>query len=185
MRKSLNIFFTVGMLCSLAMASFVIAASPGSQPLTPQGSPQSNELPDINAYKLEAFPESPKSGEIVYLKGFYSVTGCVSKTFFGKIQVDNSTILKEQELKNFCPDCTNPNCKLWWDYFLEAQWKAVPGIHTITFTVDSKNNIFEGPLKENNNSRSVTISVPLPNIPVPKEINKKPIIPQLQQPLQR
>ena len=137
MKKATGIFFTAVMLCSWLMASFVVAAPPGSQPPSTE-TQQVRKSPDINAYRLDVLPESPKSGQIVYVKGFYSVTGCISKPFFGKIEVDGQIIGEEQELQNMCPDCTNPNCRLFWDYFLQVEWKAVPGAHTITFTADSR-----------------------------------------------
>jgi len=173
----MGIFFTAVMLCSWIMASFVVGAPPSSQPLSK--SPQAKPIfPDIHAYKIEGLPESPKSGQIVYLKGYYSVTGCASKPFFGKIEVDGQIIGEEKELKNWCPDCTNPNCKLWWDYFLQVQWKVVPGKHTITFTADSKNNISEGLKNELNNKKSITITVPFPIIKPPVDININPVIPK-------
>jgi hypothetical protein len=178
MKKVTGIFFTAVTLCFWLMASFVVAAPPGSQPPsteTQRSQPPSTEtqqmpkFPDINAYRLVVLPESPKAGQIVYLKGFYSVTGCASKQFFGKIEVDGQIIGEEQELLNLCPDCTNPDCRLFWDYFLQVKWRAVPGAHTITFTADSKNNISEGLQNKVNNKKSITVNVPLPYIPGPKE----------------
>jgi len=176
MTKAMGIFFTAVMLCSWIMASFVVGAPPSSQPLSK--SPQAEPIfPDIHAYKIEGLPESPKSGQILYLKGFYSVTGCASKPFFGKIEVDGQIIGEEKELKNWCPDCTKPNCKLWWDFFLEVQWTVVPGNHTIVFTADSKNDIIEGPQNEFNNAKTVTISVPFPQIEKIKDMKTKQPIP--------
>jgi hypothetical protein len=147
----------------ISQASFTAEVTPGTETHKPQKKP----TPDIKAYKLEALPESPKAGQIIYLKGYYEVTGCVSNPFFGKIEVDGQIIGEEQELINFCPDCTNPNCYYMWDYFLKDTWEAVPGSHTITFTADSKNNISEGLINETNNMKSITVNVPMPDIRVP------------------
>jgi hypothetical protein len=160
----------------ISQASFAAEATPGHESQKPLKPP-----PDIKAYKLEVWPpESPVSGQTVFIKGYYSVTGCVSNPFFGKIDVDGRIIGEEKELPNMCPDCMNPNCSLWWDYFFEATWEAFPGNHTITFTADSKNNIHEGILNEHNNKKSVTVNVPMPDIRLPKAIDRKPMIPKIQ-----
>jgi hypothetical protein len=155
MTRDMGIFSMSIILCSILIASFAVAVQFDSQPR------QAGQFPDIQAYKIEVLPETPQPGQTVEIKGYYSVTGCASKPFFGNIKVGQITIV-EQELKNMCPDCTKPGCNQWWDYFLITRWKAVPGKHTISFTADSKNNIWEGPFNEDNNViRSKTIIVPI------------------------
>lgn len=54
-----------------------------------------------------------------------------------------------------------------------ATWKAFPGTHTLKFTLDSKNEIPES--NENNNSKSVTVTVKRRPLTLPETKPKTPI----------
>ena len=147
----------LGLVAALiSMASFAIAAPPGSQP--PSSHPSHEILfPDIKAQNLEVDYLSPKPGDIVFFKGAYLVTGCVKKPFFGKITLDGNTLI-EQEMKNYDPECKGNM----YDGLFGVSWKATSGTHTIVFTADSKNDIGEGLVNENNNTQTLTLTVPFP-----------------------
>jgi len=154
----------------ISMASFVIAAPPGTQPPSSYP-PQEISFPDIKVQNLEVDHLSPKPGDIVFFKGTYMVTGCIKKPFFCKITLDGNTLI-EQEMKNNNPDCIGSNM---YDGLFGVSWKATPGTHTVVFTADSKKNIGEGIQNELNNTQTITITVPLPAID--KDIKTKPPIP--------
>jgi hypothetical protein len=158
----------------ISQGAFAAEAMPGRETMKPQ----TKQTPDVKPSSLEAMPGSPQAGQIVSLKGIYEVTGCISDPFYGKMEVDGQIIGEEQELDNMCPNCAHPSCHNKWDWYLVVPWEAVPGSHTITFTVDSKNNISEGVINETNNTKSITVNVPMPDIQVPEKIHRKPIIPR-------
>jgi hypothetical protein len=174
-----KVTIVVSVLAALAVivpSSFSFAAPPDSQQRELQFAPVS-ATGDIEAKDLMLDKMNPKPGDIIMIKGLYKVTGCIGKPFFGKITLNGSTLI-EQEMKNFDPDCLAPN-DTWWDAIFGVSWKAVPGTHTITFVVDSKNDIYE--LNEFNNAKSITLTVPFSvpeGIKEMRDININPVIPR-------
>ena len=69
----------------------------------------------------------------------------------------------------------DPNCDhgVMWDANFGVSWKATPGTHTAVFTADSKNDINEGPMNENNNLRTIVVTVPIPTINTIKDMKTK------------
>jgi hypothetical protein len=167
MKKTRGIVFATVILCFWLMVSFAIAAPQSSQPPSTHP-PQEISFPDIKAMEFVVDRPSPQPGDIVFFKGTYMVTGCVKKPFYGKITLDG-TILIEQEMKNIAPNCEMNM----WDALFGVSWKATPGTHTIVFTADSKNDIGEGPVNEYNNTKTMTLTVPLPAIEKIKDIKTK------------
>lgn len=136
-------------------------------------------VPDIKAQRIVAQLNAAfvsGTDEIAYyfytIKGEFLVTGCIKKPFFGKITINGNTLI-EKEVTNVDPDCSRYTQ---WDSGFEGSWKnPTPGTHTLIFTVDSKNDIYES--NELNNSKSITVNIPLPAIDKIKDIKTKPPIP--------
>jgi hypothetical protein len=131
-------------------ASLTFAAPPITEPAISDAPPP---LPDVEAYNLEVDRLNAKPGDIVLIKGYYMVKGCVKTLFSGKITINGNTLI-EQEMTNFSANC---EMKMW-DAMFGGSWKAVPGTHTFTFYADSKEDIHES--NEQNNTKSITVIVP-------------------------
>lgn len=140
----------LGAFAVIPTTSLTFAAPPIAEPAI-SSAPVS--LPDIEVYKLEVDRLNAKPGDIVLIKGYYMVKGCVKTLFSGKITINGNTLI-EQEMTNFSTNC---EMKMW-DAMFGGSWKAVPGTHTITFHSDSKESIHES--DEQNNTKSITVIVP-------------------------
>ena len=164
--------FYGGLFAVIFTSVVVFAAPPGSQPPSVQMQPAIS-FPDIKITDFALDRMNPKAGDIVFLKGVYLVTGCIKKPFYGKITLDGITLI-EQVMQNYDPTCEHGAM---WDANFGVSWKATPGTHTAVFTVDSKNDIYEGPVNEHNNTRTITFTVPIPTIDTIRDIKTKQPIP--------
>jgi len=117
-------------------------------------------------------------GDVVQIKGETMICGCHNRPVQVKFEADAQLLW--EGLMNYPqqypsePVCYKSTvCPVGFDYGKSAQWKASPGMHTLKFTVDSKNEISE--INEHNNSKSVTVTVKLKQLKLPETKTKTPI----------
>ena len=182
MKKTRGIAFVAAMLSVLLMASFAVAAQQSSQ------QPSSGLLVPVafsdigpvsaRANNLTHPNVAPLSGDVISISCDYFVSGCFEqKAFSNRVDIDG-ILYYEEERYWLPPTNVNPNChqeNRTSDAFSPAKWTATPGSHTIKCILDSKNNMAEG--HELNNTDSVTVNVPLPQIDKIKDFKTKQPIP--------
>lgn len=177
MKKTKGIVFAAAVLSVLLMVSLVIAAPPGSQPPS-----SSNQVPfvfpDLRnvdvAIRAETYPDQtkPNAGDEVHIRCDYLVCGCFqNKVFSNRIAIDGSLFYEKEG--SWVPHLSNnpaisPEDCLSYAWPITNTWKATPGNHTITCILDSKDNIYEGLSHEQNNTKSITVNVPLPKSAIDK-----------------
>jgi hypothetical protein len=189
MKKTRGIAFAAAMLSVLLMASFAVAAPQSSQPPS-SGNQVPLVFPDLRnvavAIQAETYPDQtkPNAGDQVRIYCEYQSCGCFgNKLFSNRIDIDGALFYEKEGAwvagaNNYQQSCSPERCYSYaWP--IADKWKATPGSHTITCILDSKDNIYEGPQHELNNSKSITINVPLPKSAIDKikDIKTKPPIP--------
>jgi hypothetical protein len=180
---ALVIFFIIGMaglsLAAQQSSQMPSTSAPQSAPAgTPAGFP---DLRMTNVYAPNTLnPGAPPSpGDQVRIYCEFLVCGCFQKTSFTNRGEIDGVLLYEKEavwvpVGNTLPDCQG-GCRS--NAFSGGIWTATSGSHTITCILDSKNDIAEGTQNELNNTKSITITVPLPAIDKIKNIKTKQPIP--------
>jgi hypothetical protein len=179
---ALVMFFISGMAgLSLAAPQDSLPPSPGNT--VPISFPDLRS-PEVNAQNVTKPGTPPSSGDEVRIGCGYFVCGCFqNKVFSNRIDIDGA-LFYEKEGSWAPPMTTNPglcspeNCQSYaWP--ITNTWKATPGNHTITCILDSKDNIYEGLSHELNNTKSMTVNVPLPKSAIDKikDIKTKQPIP--------
>jgi hypothetical protein len=184
MRNKKNVFrFALVMVCLMGTAAVSIAAPQSSQPpstgnTVPLSFPDLR-MTDVNAENTTNPGAPPSPGDQVRIRCGFLVCGCFQKTSFTNRADIDDVLLNEKEavwvpVGNTLPDCEG-GCRS--NAFSGGIWTATPGSHTIKCILDSKNDIGEGPQNELNNTKSITINVPLPQIDKIKDIKTKQPIP--------
>jgi hypothetical protein len=182
MKKVTGIFFAASVLCFWLIASFAVAAQQSSQ------QPSSGLLVPVafsdigpvsaRANNLTHPNVAPLSGDVISISCDYFVSGCFEqKAFSNRVDIDGILYYEEERYwlppQNVKPNCQQENRTS--AAFSPSKWTATPGSHTIKCILDSKNNMAEG--HELNNTKSVTVNVPLPALDKVKDIKTKQPIP--------
>ena len=186
MKDAKNLFsIALAMLVIAGMAGLSFAAPPGSQPPS-SANTVPMVFPDLGLIEVLALNDThpmapPSQGDQIRILCNYKVCGCTQKSFFSnRVDIDNALFYEKEDAwmpaMNNPPNCKPGNC--WSVVFSPTiHWTATSGSHTIKCILDSKNDIVEGPVNEYNNTKSITINVPLPRIDKMKDIQTKPPIP--------
>ena len=178
----------LAMLFITGMAGLSFAAPPGSQPPS-SANTVPMVFPDVRMIQVSLQVTHPNgtgsatpsaAGDQVRVTCEYIICGCAQKTtYYNRLDLDG-TIYREQEfgtpMENLPPNCSPGHC-VSAVFGTGAAWTATAGSHTIKCILDSKNDISEGPVNEYNNTKSITVNVPLPRIDKMKDIQTKPPIP--------
>jgi hypothetical protein len=180
---ALVIFFITGMaglsLAAQQSSQMPSTSVPQSTPAgTPAGFPDLR-MTDVNAENTTNPGAPPSPGDQVRIRCGFLVCGCFQKTSFTNRADIDGVLLNEKEavwvpVGNTLPDCQG-GCRS--NAFSGGIWTATSGSHTITCILDSKNNIGEGPQNELNNTKSIAVNVPLPQIDKIKDIKTKQPMP--------
>jgi hypothetical protein len=184
MTNKKNVFrFALVMVCIIGMAAVSFAAPQSSQPPS-TGNTVPISYPDlrmtnVNAQNTTNPGAPPSSGDQVRIACEFLVCGCFQKTSFTNRGEIDGVLLNEKEavwvpVGNTLPDCEG-GCRS--NLFSGGEWTAAPGSHTIKCILDSKNDIGEGPQNELNNTKSITVNVPWPQIDKIKDIKTKQPLP--------
>jgi hypothetical protein len=184
MKKVTGMFFAASVLCFWLIASFAIAAQQSSQ------QPSSGLLVPVafsdigpvsaRANNLTHPNVAPLSGDVISISCDYFFSGCFEqKAFSNRVDIDGVLYYEEERYwlppQNVKPNCQQENRTS--AVFSPSKWTATPGSHTIKCILDSKNNMAEGTQNELNNTKAITITVPLPASEKIKDIKTKQPIP--------